>query len=51
MPETDPGYQDYRHRRSRGAPFAERMAGWSARHRRTAVLGWLILVAVVFAAG
>ncbi|MBV9852942.1 MAG: MMPL family transporter [Streptosporangiaceae bacterium] len=27
------------------------MAGWSARHRRTAVLGWLILVAVVFAAG
>jgi RND superfamily putative drug exporter len=27
------------------------MAGWSARHRKTAVLGWLAMVAVVFVAG
>ncbi|HKR69550.1 MAG TPA: MMPL family transporter [Streptosporangiaceae bacterium] len=29
----------------------ERIAGWSARHRKTAVLGWLALVAVVFVGG
>ncbi|MDR3031917.1 MAG: MMPL family transporter, partial [Kitasatospora sp.] len=29
----------------------ERIAGWSARHRKTAVFGWLALVAVVFVAG
>lgn len=28
----------------------ERIAGWSARHRKTAVFGWLLLVAVVFVA-
>ena len=43
-----------RHRRSgtkaRG-PIVERIAGWSTRHRKTAVLGWLALVAVVFVAG
>jgi RND superfamily putative drug exporter len=27
------------------------VAGWSVRHRKTAVLGWLILVAVIFMAG
>ena len=26
------------------APVVERIAGWSARHRKTAVLGWLLLV-------
>jgi len=26
-------------------PVVERLAGWSARHRKTAVLGWLMLVA------
>ncbi len=31
--------------------MVERIAGWSARHRKTAVLGWLALVAVVFAGG
>jgi putative drug exporter of the RND superfamily len=36
--------------RHRG-PFVTRVAGWSARHRKTAVLGWLALVVVVFAAG
>ena len=29
----------------------ERIGGWSARHRKTAVLGWLLLVAAVFVAG
>jgi RND superfamily putative drug exporter len=36
--------------RDRG-PFVTRVAGWSARHRKTAVLGWLALVVVVFAGG
>ncbi|HTX84475.1 MAG TPA: MMPL family transporter [Streptosporangiaceae bacterium] len=31
--------------------LTERTAGWSARHRKTAVLGWLLLVAAVFVAG
>jgi putative drug exporter of the RND superfamily len=26
------------------APMVERVAGWSARHRKTAVIGWLLLV-------
>src|SRR5260370_4737564 len=31
-------------------PAVERIAGWSARHRKTAVVGWLVLiVAAVFA--
>jgi putative drug exporter of the RND superfamily len=38
------------HRRTR-APMVERIAGWSARHRKTAVFGWLALVAVVFLGG
>jgi putative drug exporter of the RND superfamily len=32
-------------------PAVERIAGWSARHRKTAVFGWLLLVAVIFVAG
>ncbi|MGN6796234.1 MAG: MMPL family transporter [Streptosporangiaceae bacterium] len=50
MPESDQN----RHRRSRPrarAPIVERIAGWSARHRKTAVLGWLALVAVIFVGG
>jgi len=38
------------HRRSR-AGLTERVAGWSAGHRKTAVLGWLLLVAAVFITG
>jgi putative drug exporter of the RND superfamily len=38
------------HRRGRG-PLVQRVAGWSARHRKTAVFGWLVLVAVMFVAG
>ena len=26
------------------APIVERVAGWSARHRKTVVIGWLLLV-------
>ncbi len=33
------------------APMVERIAGWSARHRNTAVIGWLLLVVAVFAGG
>jgi RND superfamily putative drug exporter len=32
------------------APVTERVAGWSIRHRKTAVLGWLLLVAAIFVA-
>ena len=32
------------------APVVERIAGWSARHRKTAVFGWFLLVAVIFVA-
>ena len=41
-----------RHTRPRSRPpVVERIAGWSARHRKTAVLGWLFLVAAVFVGG
>jgi putative drug exporter of the RND superfamily len=33
------------------APMVERIAGWSARHRKTAAGGWFLLVAVVFVGG
>jgi putative drug exporter of the RND superfamily len=33
------------------APVVERVAGWSVRHRKTAVLGWLFLVAAVLVGG
>ncbi|HUC59842.1 MAG TPA: MMPL family transporter [Streptosporangiaceae bacterium] len=32
-------------------PVTERLAGWSARHRKTAVLGWLLVVTAVFFIG
>ena len=51
LPETGSDRED-RHRRAAGrAPVVERIAGWSARHRKTAVLGWLALVAAVFVSG
>jgi putative drug exporter of the RND superfamily len=34
----------------RASPLVERIAGWSARYKKTAVAGWL-LVAVVFVVG
>jgi RND superfamily putative drug exporter len=36
---------------ARRAPVVERVAGWSARHRKTAVFGWLLMIAVIFALG
>ena len=48
LPEIGPRREEPR--RSH-APVVERIAGWSARHRKTAVFGWLALVAVVFLAG
>jgi RND superfamily putative drug exporter len=49
-PETD---QDNREpgRRPASRPVVERVAGWSVRHRKTAVFGWLLLVAVIFMVG
>src|SRR5215467_3875947 len=49
LPPANPGCPDQRGR-ARG-PFVERVAGWSARHRKTAVFGWLALVAAVFLGG
>ena len=49
LPEIDPVHQD--HRRRPHAPAVERIAGWSVRHRKTAVFGWLLLIAAVFAVG
>jgi len=50
LPETDPGRDDRRDRRPR-TPLVERIAGWSTRHRKIAVFGWLALVAIVVLAG
>src|SRR5580700_7311556 len=47
LPETRPVSE--RPHRSR-APVVERIAGWSARHRKTVVFGWFLLVAVIFVA-
>jgi putative drug exporter of the RND superfamily len=53
LPETGPGRESTRPPRGRSVrrPLVERIAGWSARHRKTAVFGWLALVAVIFVAG
>jgi putative drug exporter of the RND superfamily len=54
LPQSDANDHD-RHRHDRRShvrrPFIERIAGWSARHRKTVVFGWLALVAVVIVAG
>jgi putative drug exporter of the RND superfamily len=49
LPQASPAS----HNRSRRArpPMVERIAGWSAKHRKTAVFGWLVLVVAVFMAG
>jgi RND superfamily putative drug exporter len=33
------------------APIVERVAGWSARHKKTAVFGWLLLVVAAVVVG
>jgi RND superfamily putative drug exporter len=49
FPET--AHDDERQRRKTRAPATERVAGWSIRHRKTAVFGWLLLIAAIFTAG
>src|SRR5258708_705404 len=56
LPQASPASHDrHRHSRDRDGrtrpPLVERIAGSSARHRKTAVFGWLALVAVVFVGG
>ena len=51
LPETGSARDDPRRAPRPRAPIVERIAGWSARHRKTAVLGWLVLVAAVVVAG
>ena len=46
LPETGQPAPERAERR----PFVERIAGWSARHKKTAAFGWLALVAVLFVA-
>jgi putative drug exporter of the RND superfamily len=46
LPETGQAGRQRAERR----PVVERIAGWSARHKKTAVFGWLALVAVLFVA-
>ena len=51
---SDPPYDPPpgRHQRRSARPsFTERVAGWSSRHRKVAVFGWLLLVAVIFVGG
>ncbi len=38
-------------RRNARAPAVERVGGWSARHRKSVVFGWLLLVVTVFIVG
>jgi putative drug exporter of the RND superfamily len=49
LPQEDRGSHERPPRARR--PLVEHVAGWSARHRKTAVFGWLVLVAIVVAAG
>jgi RND superfamily putative drug exporter len=52
--DVPPGRRGRRGRRAgerRAGPLVERIAGWSARHKKTAVAGWLMLVVIVFVAG
>ena len=48
LPETESPRHEPRRAR---APWIERVAAWSARHRKTAILGWLMLVVAAFAVG
>ena len=46
-----PSHETARHRRRGNKPLVERAARWSIRHRKTAVLGWLLLVGAAILAG
>src|SRR5260370_3041380 len=45
------GQHGHDRRRRIRSPLVERIAGWSARHHKTAVFGWLALVAAAFLGG
>ncbi len=49
-PASQDRHSHDRRRRIR-SPLVERIAGWSAQHRKTAVFGWLALVTLVFLGG
>jgi RND superfamily putative drug exporter len=51
LPQARPDSHDRHNHQRHRPPFVERIAGWSAQHRKTAVFGWLALVAVVFLGG
>ncbi len=60
LPKTPRPSPEPNRRRRRGVrgsspgsaePVVERIAAWSIKHRKTAVLGWLLLVAAVFVIG
>jgi putative drug exporter of the RND superfamily len=51
LPESRPADHEPRRGRAARAPIVERIAGWSARHRKTAIFGWLGLVIAAFAVG
>jgi putative drug exporter of the RND superfamily len=46
LPKSDPPPRHRAH-----APVVERIAAWSARHRKVAVLAWLVMVVAAFAVG
>jgi RND superfamily putative drug exporter len=50
LPKSRPDRHEPRRRRAR-PPVIERIASWSSRHRKSAVLGWLALVVAAFAVG
>jgi putative drug exporter of the RND superfamily len=53
LPESGRDRETTRRQRGKSPrrPLVERIASWSARHKKTAVFGWLALVAIVFVAG
>jgi putative drug exporter of the RND superfamily len=53
LPDSGPYQKATRRQRkiSNVRPLTERVAGWSARHCKTTIFGWLALVAFVFVAG
>jgi putative drug exporter of the RND superfamily len=49
---TEPDYQQHDPPPAAERPnLTERIAGWSAGHRKTVVIGWLLLVAAIFMGG
>jgi RND superfamily putative drug exporter len=50
LPDSPSAHHVPRRRRPQD-PYTERIASWSSRHRKSAVLGWLILVAAAFVLG